>query len=278
MRTPCLFAALFSLLPAAAFAGDACRFEAPRNLDLDLDGVETLVVDLGRHDLRLAATPSGKGTVRGKACATNEDLLPHLDITQHREGSRLVLTAAHVAEKHNVFVLFGSHYEYLTLDVEIPESLPVELQVGSGDARVDGVARLALTIGSGDVVANGVKGELEARIGSGDLEAIGVGSLRLRSLGSGDAVVERIAGDARVGSVGSGDLELRKVEGNVEIGSVGSGDVYVREVRGSVDVDSLGSGELDARDVGGDFTLHSKGSGEVEASGVAGTTSLPRKR
>lgn len=275
MRT--LYALPLLLLPVLSAEARDCRHEAARDLQLDLDGVSTLVVELGGHEIRLTGASDGDGQLRGRACASSPDYLDDLQIVQERQGDRLVLRTERIPSR-KVFLLFASHYEYLTMAVRVPERLAVELQVGSGDAYIDGVAALDATVGSGDVEARRIAGELQARVGSGDLEARDIGSLRLRSLGSGDALIERIRGDARVGSVGSGDLELREVDGNVEIGSIGSGDVSLRDVRGSASIDSLGSGDILARGVGGDFTLHAKGSGDVSLSGVAGRTQLPRKR
>ena len=276
MRT--LYALPLLLLTATAAQARDCRFEAPRDLQLDLAGVSTLIVELGRHEIRLTGAGDGDGMVRGRACASAQDYLDDLQIVQERQCDRLVLRAEHRKPDRKVFVLFGKHYEYLTMDVRVPERLTVELQVGSGDAWIEGVAALDTTIGSGDVEVRRIAGELQARVGSGDLEARDVGSLRLRSVGSGDVTVERIRGDASVGSIGSGDVALREVGGNVEVGSIGSGDLVLRGVRGSVSVDSLGSGDISARDVDGDFRLRSKGSGDVSLAGIGGQTLLPRKR
>ena len=259
-------------------AASDCRHSAPRDLQLDLAGVERLVIELGRHELVLTGVPGSSGRISGKACATDAALLPHLDIEQQREGSTLRLRAAHVAERHTTTVLFGSHYEYLVLQAEVPQTLPVELQVGSGDARVDNLAALELGIGSGDVEIGRIDGPLSLQVGSGDVVAADVGALRVDSIGSGDASIRRVRGAAEVGSVGSGDLALRAVDGDVRIGSIGSGDVALHEVRGSVTLRSLGSGDLVARDVGGNLTVERSGSGDIRHSGVSGTVTLPRKR
>lgn len=268
---------LLALLAPAAAMAEGCRFEAPRNLKLELEGINTLVVELGRHELRLTGSPDGDGTVTGKACATKEELLDHLQVEQSRDGDRLLLRAFH-APDHNVFVFFGSHYERLVLEARIPDSLPVELQVRSGDAWVDGVAALNATVGSGDLEVRDIKGPLQARVGSGDLDARDVGSMQLHSVGSGDAEIRIVRGDASVGSVGSGDVRIERVDGSVKLGTLGSGDIELIGIAGGVEMESVGSGDLDVRDVGGDFTLHNIGSGDVSHSGVKGKETLPRGR
>lgn len=270
---------LLLLAASGAQATQECKHSAPREATLDLTGIERVVIELGRHELDLLGTAGnpGVGTLTGRACATDPELLPHLDVRQFREGSTLRLRAEHVAESHTTFVFFGSHYEYLSLKVELPSNLPILLDVGSGDARVDGFDTLELDLGSGDVDIVRLAGKLTAEVGSGDLVVAEAGSLELSSLGSGDAVVRRLRGDAMVGRVGSGDLGLADLDGDVRIDSIGSGDVAVRNVGGNVRLDRLGSGDFVVRGVAGDLTVDRKGSGDIRHSDVRGRVSLPSR-
>jgi hypothetical protein len=265
------------LLPLVAHAGRDCPHQAPRNLDLDLTGVDSLVIEIGHHELALTGTAEQRGTVTGRACASSAARLDQLQLEQERDGGRLLLRAAGTVQSGMFDWLFGGSKGDLQLNVEIPHGLPVQLKVGSGDARIERLATLDLSIGSGDVEARQLDA-LQVRVGSGDLVAREIGRLRIDALGSGDVTVDAILGDATVGSVGSGDLVLREVAGRVEIGSIGSGDVTLQSVAGSVEVQSLGSGDLVARQIGGDLSLARKGSGDVRHSGVEGKVSVPNKR
>lgn len=251
-----LLAALL-LAPLASHA-DECKFEAPRNLTLDLAGVREIQIDLHSHELHVTGNDGAKGgSVTGRACASDKALLDDLTVTQHREGDRLIIEAGN--RGRTVISLFKSNYTSLQLDAQLPSQIPVVLNVGSGDAWVTGVQRLTSTVGSGDLHVNRIAGPFSSSVGSGDVDAHEVGSLDIGSIGSGDIKVDTVRGDARVGSIGSGD-------------------VTVRNVSGSVRVDTLGSGDLRVQDVRGDLSVGAKGSGDVSHSGVQGKVNVPHDR
>jgi len=237
------------LSPATAHA-EECRFQAPRNATLDLTGVHTLVVELGQHNLHLNGTPASTGHVSGRACASAKDRLDDLRLTQHREGDRLVLAAESTSSNWNIS-LFGSHYAYLDLQVDVPATLAVELEVGSGDAKVANVAQLDARVGSGDLQIKGVRGRFDAHVGSGDIKADDVGETHVASIGSGDFTVNRVRGDISIGSIGSGDAELRAIGGSVDVKSIGSGDLRVDGVARDLHVARVGSGEVQHKGVAG---------------------------
>jgi hypothetical protein len=270
---------LLLLLPFAADAARSCANEAPRNLTLDLAGVDSLQIEIGPHDLTLAGNASGGGRVEGRACSSDAGRLDDLQVTQERSGSRLILRATNEGQRSGGWSLFGRQpqHQYLELRVQVPSGLPVTLAIGSGDARVEDLDALDVQIGSGDANVRRI-GALQAKVGSGDLVGGEVGSLKVDAVGSGDIALTGIAGNVEVGSVGSGDLVLRQVRGDVTIGSIGSGDVALHDVGGSVHTESIGSGDLVARGVGGDLVLRRKGSGDVRHSGVRGSVELPKRR
>lgn len=242
--------------PLLAHAGEQCRFQAPRSLDLDLHGVTEISVIANQHDVHVRGVDGNGGAVRGRACASKQDSLDALQVTQRREGSRLVIEAR-TANKFTDWRLFGDNYAYLDIGVAIPKSLPVKLDVGSGDASVENVASLDAHVGSGDMDVRGVPGEVSASVGSGDAGFSDIGALA-------------------VGSVGSGDIEAKGVRGDARIDSIGSGDATLKQVGGSVDVGSIGSGDLDVNGVGRDLRVRSMGSGDISHHGVAGKVDIPR--
>ncbi|WP_049623402.1 DUF4097 family beta strand repeat-containing protein [Frateuria defendens] len=245
---------LLLFVPLAALAEAPCKYEAPRNLSLDLAGVRAIEVELGAYDLHLRGEPGAKGLeARGRACASEQRLLDQLTVTQRREGDRVVLG---IGTDRGGFSFFGGGETRLEVDVTVPAGLPVTLGVGSGDAEVAGVRELDSHVGSGDLHVRGIAGRFAISVGSGDVVADDLGSLE-------------------VGAVGSGDLKASHVRGDVRVGSIGSGDVTLRQVGGSVHADTLGSGDLDVADVGGDFSLGAKGSGDVSHQGVKGRVSVP---
>ncbi|WP_266169761.1 DUF4097 family beta strand repeat-containing protein [Dyella subtropica] len=251
-----LFLATLLLAPLVAQAHDDCKYQAPRNLQLDLAGVKSLQIDLRSHELHLSGDPSAKGgELTGRACASDQKLLDDLVVTQRREGDTLIVEAG--GKGHIMFNLMGRSYTNLELNLKVPASLPVTLNVGSGDAWAAGLQRLDAHVGSGDLHVNKIAGPLSASVGSGDLDASEIGSLDLGAVGSGDFKAQDIKGDVRVGSIGSGDVALSRVGGNVR-------------------ADTLGSGDLNVREVAGDLSLGAKGSGDVSHSGVRGKVNVPR--
>ncbi|HWX66204.1 MAG TPA: DUF4097 family beta strand repeat-containing protein [Rhodanobacter sp.] len=250
-----LFTAALLLSPFAAFATTPCKYEAPRNLQLDLAGVRAVQIEVHSQDLHLTGSDSAKGlTLTGRACASDKAVLDGLQVTQRRQGDQLLLDIG--GDNHFSLSLFGNSYANLDVTVQLPTNLPVTVSVGSGDATVSGLQQLQSNVGSGDLHVRQVSGKFATSVGSGDVDATDIGSLELGSVGSGDFKAEGIKGDARLGSIGSGDVVLRKVGG-------------------SVHADTLGSGDFTVSDVAGDFSLGAKGSGDVNHSGVKGKLSVP---
>jgi hypothetical protein len=249
------FALLLLLAPLAAHANDSCKFQAPRHLTADLAGVRGVRIEVNSYDLHLTGDSGAKGlTLDGRACASSQALLDTLTVSQRRDGDQLVVQIG--GERNFSFSLFGNSSTNLDVNVSVPASLPVTVEVGSGDADVKGVAQLDSHIGSGDLHVHSVAGRFASSVGSGDVDGGEVGSLEL-------------------GSVGSGDLKLSDIKGDARIGSIGSGDVSLNNVGGSVHADTLGSGDLSVDNVGGDFQLGAKGSGDVNHHGVKGKVSVP---
>lgn len=276
MRKQALILGALLLLPLAAQAGDDhCKHSQPRNLQLDMAGVKTVVFEIGANDLdvRAAATPGN--AVQGRACASHEDDLSRLVLTQRKSGDRLVVTAERKG-KFGGISLFGDRYAYMKLQASVPDDIAVQLEVGSGDASVDGARSARIDTGSGDVRATRIRGELAASLGSGDLEASDIGSLDLASVGSGDATIRNVRGASRIGSIGSGDVSIHSTRGPVDVGSIGSGDLDLDDIGGSITVGSIGSGDIDVDGARGDLTVRSAGSGDVDHSGVTGRVDLPR--
>jgi len=271
------FAFLALLLSAAtpAFADDPCAHSAPRDLQLDLAGVRTVVFEIGHNELRLDARPGADGAVSGRACASDAAYLDQLKLTQHKTGDTLVVKARR--EGNSLSGLFGNRYAELRLSATLPDTLPVRLDVGSGDARVNGTASLDASVGSGDLEIRRVRGTVSARVGSGDISIDDVGALHVPSIGSGNVTVRNVRGDVEVGSIGSGDFSLDRAGGAVKIGSIGSGDAELVAVGGGVDVDSLGSGDLEVRGAAS-LSVRSVGSGDVDHREVRGAVNVPRRR
>lgn len=231
-------------LPVFAQAAERCDYSANRNLTLDLSGVRTVVVRTGSFDFHVkAGSPS---RAEGKACAGSQKDLDQLQVTQRREGDRLIVGPA---EQRGGWNWFGDHTS-LKVDVYLPKDVALEMAVGSGDGSVAGIANVDANVGSGDLAVRDAD-RLEANVGSGDLKVSNIGELHVDAVGSGDLEADRIRGDVRIGTIGSGDVDLRGVGGSVDARNIGSGDLSVVQVGGGLRVAHLGSGGVDHRDVRG---------------------------
>lgn len=254
-----LLLASLLLLPAAAMADDAqCKFHADRNLDLDLRGVRDIRFVTNSYDLLVSGgATAGKGTVRGKACASDQETVDNLVVTQARDGDTLVVELKDKRE-HGWFGGWGNHYSDLKVEATIPADIPVKLNVGSGDAKARNLASLDAEVSSGDLEAHGIKGAVRGTVGSGDLKLEDTGEVDIDSIGSGDFSSKRAA-RVRIGTIGSGDAKVEGTQGNVQVGTIGSGD-------------------LDVNDVRGDLTVRTVGSGDINQHGVSGKVDIPRDK
>lgn len=296
MRMPILLTA-FLTLPAVALAADDCKHAAPRQLALDLSGISTVQFNVGSSKLRLNAIVGKSGSLSGRACATSEDLLNTLTLTQQRSGNTLVVTLQRKKqEEQNWQWLSFGNYAYLELSGSVPDNIPLQVNVGSGEIWVTGAAELTANIGSSDAQIQHIKGKTSLVVGSGDVDLQDIGVLTLSSLGSGSVKASQIRGDVEIGSIGSGEVELNKlgkslkigsigsgsaevanVQGNVSIGTIGSGTLDSKDVTGSVTVSTIGSGSLDVRRIGGDLRVSNKGSGSIRRADVQGTVQVPER-
>ncbi len=250
------FIAVLLLAPLSAFAAAPCKYQAPRNMQINLAGVKAVQIEVHSHNLHLIANNAvQKLMITGHACTSDNAVLNSLQVSQKLAGDQLLIDIG--ADSQAPSNIFGSSYAYLDINMQLPARMPVSLGVGSGNATVNGVQQLQSHVNSGDLHVRHVAGKYTASVGAGDLDANDIGSLELSSVGSGDVKIEGIKGDATIGSIGSGDVMLRKVTG-------------------SVHADTLGSGDLGVKDVGGSFSLGAMGSGDVTHARVKGKLSLPR--
>lgn len=150
------------LLPLSALAEQPqCTFNEPRDLKLDLAGAKAVVFEVNQHDLVLTAG-GGAAQLSGRACASNADWLRQLTVTQQKVGDKLVVRLQR--EKQNLSInIGGSNYAYLDLRGSVPDTLLVQLKVGSGDVSVTGAHSLSADVGSGDITLRDIKGRSPRR-------------------------------------------------------------------------------------------------------------------
>jgi hypothetical protein len=149
-------ALLACTLPLSAFAAERCAHEAPRSLPIDLDGVKTVVFDIGAQTLSVAPAGNGPASVSARACASSPSMLPQLQFTQARQGDKLVVTARR--ERSTPLWDSNDRYAHLIVNARLPADLMVQVRVGAGEAVVDGFRAVTADVGSGELTARNVRG------------------------------------------------------------------------------------------------------------------------
>ena len=276
MRTALIASPLLALLSlsAPALASDRyCKHEAPRQLTLDIGDAKTVVFEVGPHDLTVESRAGAPAAMDGRACSSHADRLARLKIEQRRAGDKLIVRM--YQEGSFSSLSFGSNYAYMNLTATLPDHLPVQVKVGSGEAEVTGAPVFSADVGSGHAVGRDIRGLAATSVGSGDIDIQGAGSLKVVSIGSGDVEAHKVRGPTHVGSIGSGGFNLAG-SGDVEIGSIGSGGADLRDITGDVVVGSVGSGGVEVRNVSGGLTVRSVGSGDIDHEGVKGALDIPK--
>lgn len=278
MRRAIPLTAALTLLAFAGTAGaEECRYSAPRAVELDGAGLQSLLLNLGATDAQVRGVAGlSKIEVRGTACASNPSWLQGLQIDTSHNGATATVTVR-TGDHGGTFGLLGfSHYAYIKLSVEVPPQLAVVIDSSSGDVSAQALGALDFRSGSGDLQAQDIDGTLALQLGSGDVEARRVGAVQLSGTGSGDVTVEDVRGDVRAEHAGSGDLHFSHVSGGVSVGAISSGDLHLEDIGRNVAVGSIGSGDVIVDGVGGDLRVGARGSGDVTYHDVKGSVHVPK--
>ncbi|HET8897641.1 MAG TPA: DUF4097 family beta strand repeat-containing protein [Rhodanobacteraceae bacterium] len=245
------------LVPTLGAAAEHCEYRLPQDAAVPLDGTTTVVFDIGRHHLVLAAGAAGGPVVmQGAACASSVENLHLLKVTRTHEGDKLVIRARGGDEVASGWI--GRNYANIDLTATIPAGVPVQVRAGSGKVSASGVQDI-------DVAAD-----------SGQVEIHAAGGLVKLSLGTGEARVEDV-GRLAIGTLGAGTIRVRNVAGDVDVDHVEDGDLSLRDIHGNVVVNAVGSGEVDVDTVTGNLTVHSLDpDGDVNVDEVDGSVSVPK--
>ncbi|MHB0969663.1 MAG: DUF4097 family beta strand repeat-containing protein [Thermoanaerobaculia bacterium] len=250
---PAIFAAVATVFSTTGFAGD-CAHSGIRDVSMSARGVRKVHVVGSAGTLRVAGRHGATEVrARGKACAPSTRILGKVQLIARRVGDEILIQAKLPST--------GMHFSFWTspsLDfvVDLPATIPVEIEDGSGDMQVIRVASVDVEDGSGEIDIYEVGGDVQLLDGSGDVTIRDVRGNVTFSDGSGDVIVRRTTGDVDVECDGSGDLEF------VNIG-------------GSVEIESDGSGSIEADGVGGAFTVSNDGSGGIHFARVRGRVRIP---
>lgn len=270
MRTWTALSFALAVLAAGCVGwAEECRFTAPRDAEIAVDGARAVRVQAGAGSLRIDGRPGlTRVTATGTACASRESLLDEIELVARRAGDDVVIEAR-FPEARGWSARMG-----LDLVIEVPDDLPLEVEDSSGSVEIAGVASLRLEDGSGSIWIDGVAGDVTLVDGSGEIDVARVGGDLLIEDGSGEIDVSEVEGGVEIED-GSGEIDVRGVGRDVVIEDDGSGGIRVSQVQGSFVVRDDGSGSIDATDVQGDFIVERDGSGSVRHDRIGGRISVP---
>jgi hypothetical protein len=254
MRIVCAGLAVAALLQPRPSAAE-CRYDAPREAQLDAQGLRVVRIEAKAGELRIHGSGGDQVRIRGTACASSRDRLEEVALRAERDGDTARIE---VEIPEGDWSLFGESSR-LDLEIDVPESVALDVEDSSGSVEVSGVVSLSLQDSSGSIDVTDVAGDVSVRDSSGEIE------------------IESVGGDVRI-SDGSGSIEVRDVVGSVTIDEDGSGSIDISDVERDVRIGRDGSGSIDVERVGGDFTVEHDGSGGIRHREIAGRVDIPRRR
>ncbi len=261
--------AVLGLFAAAAAHAqwNGCKVSADRSGQLDLAGIEKVVIRAGAGDLRVTGSASASRIeASGKACASSQEMLDQTLLSVRRDGNTATIETT-MPDRND-------GHSSIDLGVALPSNLPVEAQDSSGDASLRGLKSLSIQDSSGDLEIESIAEAARVRDSSGDIEIEKAGSVRLED-SSGDIEVEEIRGDVEVTSDSSGEIRIEEIGGKVHIAQDSSGGIHIEKVKGNVTIDTDSSGAIVVDTIGGDFTVTDDSGGGVKHRNVTGKVSVP---
>ena len=250
---------VFFLVLIAADVQAECEFERLLDESLDVSGSQSLAIFAAAGDLEIAGVSSSDEVrIRGKICVSEEHWLDEARL-ETSSGDRAEINVV-LPDVSGGWSLWGSKYAYMDLELEVPDSLALELRDSSGDIGIEDISALWLQDSSGDIEIRNVAGLVEIKDSSGDIEVRG------------------LKGDFTIISDSSGDIRGSDIEGNVLVESDSSGEIWFTEVRKDVVVGQDSSGDIIAENVGGDFRVLKDSSGTIHSENISGEVEIPKHK
>jgi hypothetical protein len=249
-------AAVLAALPVSGFAWGGCRHDTDHVSRAPMDGVTTVEVYARAGELEITGSADATELVAsGRACVSDERMLPETGITLRREDDRLQVLVELPDTSDESGDRWRGEYAILNLEVEMPHGVELVVVDSSGDLRIRNVASLQLTDSSGDIDVRGVDGPvLVPSDSSGDIYFADIGDLVIQIDSSGDIEIHRAA-SVTIANDTSGEIEIVGVDGDVTIGNDSSGQISVENVGGSFSVQNDTSGGIRHRKVAGAVSL-----------------------
>jgi DUF4097 and DUF4098 domain-containing protein YvlB len=229
----------------------------------DTPGPVRLRITIGAGDIEVDTEDRTETEVHVVALnRAAEEAVAQMTVRCEERGGRYEVV---VEEPKRGFVSSLFNTAEIGVRVRCPHQADVQLQTGSGDARVQGdVDSAQARTGSGDMAFDSVRGDLSVNSASGDVTAGDIGGACSVKTASGDVRLTRVDGEL-LATLVSGDLNVvwangsttvQSVSGDLHIGAIAAGEVRLQAVSGDIHVGVRPGLRLfiDATSVSGDMT------------------------
>ncbi len=243
------------------YAG-SLELKETQKLNLSADGIEKIDIKAGAGFLKYKGV---KGLSEIRVVADLEVDPDSYRLELNKKGSKAVL----IANANTQSFGFVSNSPKIDLTIEVPASLSVEIDDGSGFIEIEGVSgEINIEDGSGSLEATNVSGDLKIDDGSGNVILKDIqGNIKLND-GSGSIEILNVSQSVDIDD-GSGGIDIKSVGGKLDIVD-GSGSMILRNIAGHVTIDD-GSGSIDVKELDDGLTILNAGSGGVSIKNVKGS-------
>ena len=232
-------------------------YEAKRDANVDARGARSARIEAAAGLLRIEGVQGiSEVRVRGTARSNNRSRLNDIRLIAERRGDVVFIKADMPDQNSRSWNWRDDWNTALDLVIEVPVTLALDVEDGSGDVEVRNAGALELEDGSGNIDIRGAHGSVRVRDGSGNV------------------MIDGVEGRVDVDD-GSGEIRAKNVTGNFTVGSDGSGNIDVSGVGGTLRIEEDGSGNIDVDRVAGDFVVDNDGSGDIRYDTVKGSVKLP---
>ncbi len=240
------------LIPVLAFAGS---IENTQHLELSIKNIQSMHIICGPGALDVFGVEGSdriKVTAVVKISGITQNMLQdfldrHVLLSLKNRNRKAILQSEFKNEN-----LMKADAK-IDLTVEVPKSLDVKIDDGSGSIFVTDLARnLKIADGSGSIEIRMTAGPVSISDGSGHIELTDItGNLEVKD-GSGKINIDRVRGNVRIVD-GSGSMTIRDIDGSLTV-TDGSGSIEISDVTQNVFIKEAGSGILDIEGVKGKVT------------------------
>ncbi len=265
-REVLFFITVFILLTSQGVRARS-RYEYPFSQNLKIEPGAKVIIENLSGDIRMSQGAPGQLIIGGKKVIK----VPS-ERSAEKEAKRIKVEVKREKGKVRIWVKDGRHGDrvffgfwkkvssWVDFNLLVPPGTDLEVSSTSGDIRAEGVkGEIAIKLTSGDLCLEGFVGSTNVHTTSGDISLKGiVGRVNIEGTSS-DLELSGIKGDVDI-SVTSGDIEGRDIEGNLTVGGT-SGDVEIVRLRGDLQI-FLHSGEVKANEVQGGVRVETT-SGDV---------------